>query len=1037
VLQNWPIRSKLVVILIVPLVALAVLSAIQVRGNVESVASANRTKALAGFAVKANALVAALQTERNGSHTVIGTNYGAPAPVVKQILTDVRPLVDRAAGEYSTAARDLPGSARDSLGGTLASIDDRLSKLPTYRQSVDRHQATLQQDILVYDGLITDLLELDARVASGSRNADLISGAATLTAISRAKEAAAQVRGNIARIFFLQQSDPDLILQIQGQAGTEDGWLSQLMITATPDERQLYETTVLPLARNVATMRDSVLKALMTGQTQTTGRETWLTVSAQKISKMEDVERRIATDLGATADRISADATREAAINSLAVALVLALSVLIALLVASPMIRQLRRLREGALEVADHSLPDVVERLHRGEPVDLAAETFPVPAMTRDEIGQMADAFGTVHEVAVRVAVEQAAMRKSIGDTFLNLARRSQALIHRQLKIIDALERKETDPDELEELFRLDHLATRMRRHAEDLIVLSGSKPARGWRRPVPIKDVIRGAVAEVEDYTRVKLLPVGGGAISGHAVGDVIHMLAELIENATSFSPPHTPVHVTGHEVSNGFAIEIEDRGLGMNPVEFKALNDRLENPPPFDLTTSERLGLFVVGRLAERHHIKVRLRTSPYGGTMAIVLIPGALLRSNEGSDELGPLGGGGARDDTRELASVGAAGRELGGGPDAEPLELGSVAGRGGMLALPPADGGHGPAGDPALGADEPEAMTTELALPSGSAPGGLALSAPAGTLDPDDLPAPPPLSAPPPPLPPHLSGEDSGPRAMFGGVGSPRGDDEPLLDDLPVFATVRSSWFIADRPRRAPGGPASVATPSPLDDPLLDDPLLGEPRLGGPRLGDPLLGDPPLGGPLVGGPLLDEPLLDGPLLGGPRLGGPMPARPAGPPAAARPPFPSPHAAPVTPTQHPTDAGPARFGPLPNRTSPRHQPGVGPSYPPPAQELGLATPGNGMGAGGRARGPRGSQATPQPTTEVGLPRRTRRANLAPELRRDSPAQASAPPVVAGPRSPEEIRSMMSSFQTNFGRGLADAQGSSGDGDDQRKVT
>ncbi|ONH31881.1 nitrate- and nitrite sensing domain-containing protein [Pseudofrankia asymbiotica] len=990
-LQNWPIRSKLVVILIVPLVALAVLSAIQVRGNVESVSSANRTKALAGFAIRANALIAALQTERNGSHTVIGTGYGAPPVIVKQILTDVRPLVDRAADDYNTAARDLPGSARNSLGGTLAGIDDRLSKLPAYRQTVDRRQATLPQDIVYYDGLINDLLELDARVASGSRNADLISGAATLTAISREKEAAAQVRGNIARIFFLQQSDPDLILQIQGQAGTEDGWQSQLRITATPAERELYEATVTPLARNVATMRDTVLRSLMMSDRQTIERETWLTVSAQKISKMEDVERRIATDLAATADRIATDATRQAAINSLAVALVLALSVLIALLVASPMIRQLRRLREGALEVADHSLPDVVERLHRGEPVDLAAEAFPVPATTRDEIGQMADAFSTVHEVAVRTAVEQAAMRKSIGDTFLNLARRSQALIHRQLKIIDALERKETDPDELEELFRLDHLATRMRRHAEDLIVLSGSKPARGWRRPVPIKDVIRGAVAEVEDYTRVKVLPVGGGAISGHAVGDVIHMLAEFIENATSFSPPHTPVHVTGHEVSNGFAIEIEDRGLGMNPAEFKSLNDRLENPPPFDLTTSERLGLFVVGRLAERHGIKVRLRTSPYGGTMAIVLIPGTLLRPNEGVvDELTPAGTGGGR----ELAAVGA------GGADPEPLELGAPGGRaagvpGGMLALPPVDAGpagaNGRAGDRGLAADEPGSMTRDLALPPGPTSGALALAGPAGTLDPGELPAPPPLSSPMPPVPPELPGDESGPRAMFGGQ-PPRGDDEPLLDDLPVFATVRSSWFIADRPRRDAAAPPA------------DDPLLGAPAV-------------------PAGPLT------------------APARPA------RPAYPTAYSAPVPPPPHPADDAPdPRFGALPNRTSPRHfqpggpqpggsQPG-GPSYLAPEDPPGPATPGGGIAGGGRTRGQRGSQATPQPTTEVGLPRRMRRANLAPELRRDNPAQNRPPQVVAGPRSPEEIRSMMSSFQSNFGRGLADAQGSS-DGDDQRKVT
>jgi len=997
-LQNWPIRTKLVVILIVPLVALAVLSAIQVRGNVTQVQEAQRTKALASFSVKANELINDVQSERLGSHSLTASHFRVPPIQVNA----ARPRVDAALTEFRASEAKLPGTARRALGSLLTTVDTMLGRLKAHRAAIDHRQLDLNGDVAYWDPLVSALLALDGAVGSGSKDTAVVYGTSTLVAISQAKEALSQQTGGINRVLYL--GDTSALVATRIEVGQEGAWLTQYLSTATPAQKQ-YLTDAVGSATNpnslierVGSMRDSILSANETGAPLNINIPDWATASQQMIAKMHEVETRVSEDLIATADQISSSAVKDSLLSSLAVALILLLSILISLLVASPMIRQLRRLREGALEVAHHRLPDVVERLHKGEPVDLDAESFPVPATTRDEIGQLADAFGTVHQVAVRTAVEQAAMRKSIGDTFLNLARRSQALIHRQLKVIDALERKETDPDELEELFRLDHLATRMRRHAEDLIVLSGSKPARGWRRPVPIKDVIRGAVAEVEDYTRVKVLPVGGGAISGHAVGDVIHMLAELIENATSFSPPHTPVQVTGHEVSNGFAIEIEDRGLGMNPAEFKALNDRLENPPPFDLSTSERLGLFVVGRLAERHSIKVRLRTSPYGGTMAIVLIPGPLLRAPDDTagGALPPVASPG-RDDSREFASLGAPGTGAVGTLTARPvtaetetLDFGAP-----MLALPP-----GAAPDDGID-DEPDDVdppTSGRGMYVGPPSQSLALPAPAAALSLDDLPVPPPLSDPIPPVPPPLAAHDTGPRAMFGVVPPRAGDDEPLIDDLPVFATVRSSWFISDRPRRAIAPPAG-------EDTLLNPHTAPEPV-------------PP---------------------------------PSYSTSTA-------YNAPMTPTPHPP-AGPpaARFGmDLPNRMSPRHQqsghqpqghqpqghrqqghrqPGASAVPPDRGDGFGPATPAAGYPARGPARSRPGPPAPP-PTTEEGLPRRMRRANLAPELRRDGPRPIQPPPMAAGPRSPEEIRSMMSSFQANFGRGLADGQGSN-DGDDQRKGT
>ncbi len=307
--------------------------------------------------------------------------------------------------------------------------------------------------------------------------------------------------------------------------------------------------------------------------------------------------------------------------------LLVLLSIVVAILTARSLVRELNGLRQSALTLANERLPEVVERLAIGQDVDVSAETPDIPASS-DEIGQVRDAFAVVQQTAIRAAVGQARLRQGMSEVFRNLARRSQSLLHRQLTLLDAMERRARDPEELEDLFRIDHLTTRMRRHAESLIILSGHAPARGWRNPVPLVDVLRAAVAEVEDYTRIRATSATGASLAGPAVGDVIHMLAELAENATMFSPPNTPVVVHGDIVGRGFAVEIEDRGLGLSDEKLAHLNDLLENPPPFDPSGSDQLGLFVAGQLAKRHDIKITLRPSPYGGITAIVLIPQNLV-------------------------------------------------------------------------------------------------------------------------------------------------------------------------------------------------------------------------------------------------------------------------------------------------------------------------------------------------------------------------------------------------------------------------
>jgi signal transduction histidine kinase len=309
-----------------------------------------------------------------------------------------------------------------------------------------------------------------------------------------------------------------------------------------------------------------------------------------------------------------------------------ALSIGLSILFVRRISRELGGLQQAARELAEDRLPDVVARLRRGEDVDVGQHAPPLAVGKTTEISRVAQAFGRVQRTAIDTAVGEAYLRKGISRVFLNLAWRSQSLLHRQLRMLDAMERRAAGPEELEDLFRLDHLTTRMRRHAEGLVILSGATPSRSWSRPVQVIDVLRGAVAEVEDYTRVDVVASAPVALAGTAVADVIHLLAELVENATAFSPPPTEVLVRGELVANGFAVEVVDRGIGLSPAELDQLNERLLRPPEFDLADSDRLGLFVVSRLAARHGIRVTLGASPYGGTTAVLLIPRALVVESE---------------------------------------------------------------------------------------------------------------------------------------------------------------------------------------------------------------------------------------------------------------------------------------------------------------------------------------------------------------------------------------------------------------------
>jgi signal transduction histidine kinase len=308
------------------------------------------------------------------------------------------------------------------------------------------------------------------------------------------------------------------------------------------------------------------------------------------------------------------------------------LAVLVAAVILGRFARQISRdvvgLEASARRFADQQMPRIIDRLRGGEEFDPYAELPPLPGTKITELGRVAAALASVQRTAVTAAAAETSMRSGISQVFVSLARRSQSLLQRQLRLIDELERKAVDPSALADLFPLDHLTTRMRRHAEGLIILSGAVPGRGWSSPVPVIDVVRGAIAEVEDYQRVRVASTTEGMMAGSAVADMIHLLAELVENATLFSPSGTQVQVRAERTASGFTFEIEDRGLGIKPDDLDAINERLSSQPDFDLADADRLGLFVVGKLAARHDARVFLRPSPYGGTTAVVITPPGLV-------------------------------------------------------------------------------------------------------------------------------------------------------------------------------------------------------------------------------------------------------------------------------------------------------------------------------------------------------------------------------------------------------------------------
>jgi signal transduction histidine kinase len=537
------------------------------------------------------------------------------------------------------AAMESPGTKRSETPAEaqgIAAVIAGLSPMKTLREGVENRALSPLTALQDYSGGILNEPRLFLDEADSLTNATAASQALGLIATVSAHEALSQEYALLSGMLAAHRESQADRAALAAMAATRQADVIDANYVLDAGNLAIFNKQVNTAFQNdVTDVEEAVSAGISITKLPITVIQ-WQELSGQVLGEYFTGGVNVANAQLAADRQISRAAWTRVAITAGIGLLGLLVTIAVTFLVARGIIRRLRGLERNALQLAEVQLPDVVGRLRRGENVDVAAEAPPMRTGTAglgtDEIGRVGTAFELVRQTAIRAAVEEARLRQGLNDVFRSLARRSQSLLHRQLTLLDQMERRATDPEALDDLFRLDHLTTRMRRHAEGLVILAGAPPGRTWSSPVRMVDVMRGAIAEVEDYARVSVATRSQAALAGSAVADVIHLLAELIENATTLSPPYTSVRVSGDTVASGFAIEVEDRGLGMSAQRQAELNERLASPPEFNPSDSEQLGLFVVSQLAKRHGIRVTLKASPYGGTTAIALIPQHLVVTEE---------------------------------------------------------------------------------------------------------------------------------------------------------------------------------------------------------------------------------------------------------------------------------------------------------------------------------------------------------------------------------------------------------------------
>jgi signal transduction histidine kinase len=629
-LRNWRVPWRLIALIAIPTVVAMAFAALRVEAAASSAATFGRSAQLAALGQQVTGLAQAMEDERDLTASFIAE--GRPA-AGRAALQKQYAVTDARARKVGARIRQV-GSAFPALTRThAAAVIARIADLPDLRSYATVGSAPALTTINDYTLATADLFTFDDDIAQQAGSSALVGKVRALGSLSRMKDQASVQRAILQAALISGRFAPgslNALLAAQAQQATD---LASFETSATLGETQILDNTVAGPQVDLAQALEQ--RAIVLGDgggavnLGPAASRQWYLDMSYTVSRMRQAERQLANAIALQANALHRGAMRSLMLTA-AVAAAAALFVLLAtLIIARSMVRPLRSLKAGALEVAEVRLPGEVRELSTAGGAGRAVDVEPIGVHSTDEIGQVARAFDQVHQEAVRLAADEARLRGSVSAMFVSLSRRGQSLLERLLRLIDSLELGEQDSERLADLFRMDHLATRMRRNSENLLVLAGQEPPRRWAEPVSLADVTRASVSEIEQYDRVALDIQPGIGVTGNAVADVVHLLAEIAENAATFSAKSTRVTVSGHALrSGGVLINVIDSGMGMTEEQLAGVNWRLENPPPADVEVSRHMGLFAVAHLAARHGIRVRLRKAPAGGLIAHVWLPDALV-------------------------------------------------------------------------------------------------------------------------------------------------------------------------------------------------------------------------------------------------------------------------------------------------------------------------------------------------------------------------------------------------------------------------
>ncbi|MFF3401064.1 nitrate- and nitrite sensing domain-containing protein [Streptomyces sp. NPDC002659] len=653
--RNWRVPTRLNAILLIPVLVGLVMGGFQVKSSIDTWKEAQDAEKTALIVRAASEYGQALLNERDLTAPKLLANARQDPDVTKAYAN-----TDNAKRKFDEAVKVLP----EKLGlerrlSLFRAVEPELAEIRkfAYTEGVEKKSAVGTEES--YVKVQHSLMEFSNELGLGTGN--ITAYGRTVYAVQLAK-AAASLQRSIGLHLLIRPSQDDTIRAKQTIAFNSYNYLEQIALAeyvsgGTQDDADKLEQIMTAKAVDGGKrLKAAGLKpppdengSVLGGMSAKIGQGltpkelkqlditpvVWMGAATAKFDGYTEIENDLVTKSVTEAAEISDDAKRDAITNGAIVVIALLTAFILAGLMARQMSRSMRQLRTAAFGIAEQRLPMLVDQLSRTEPGRVDTRVQPIPIDTQDEIGEVARAFDQVHREAVRLAAEQAMLRGNVNAIFTNLSRRNQSLIEGQLTLITDLENNEADPDQLENLFRLDHLATRMRRNGENLLVLAGEEPGRRWNQPVPLVDVLRAASSEVESYERIELTGVPETDIHGQAVTDLVHLLAELLENATTFSSPQTKVRVTATRLPDGrVMIEIHDKGIGLTAEDFADINHKLANPPTVDAAVSQRMGLFVVGRLADRHGIRVQLRPSgEQAGTTSLVMLPDAITHGGGG--------------------------------------------------------------------------------------------------------------------------------------------------------------------------------------------------------------------------------------------------------------------------------------------------------------------------------------------------------------------------------------------------------------------